>query len=406
MLTPEYLDSCTDVLLGMYDNLQTSIAEDIAKSIAKYGSVTDPARWQAERLQASGMVMQDVVQTVSDLTPYTSREIEYMFRSAAVKGMNNDAEPLIKAGLLKDSELALSSDMLSVLEATIQKTQGDLRNLALTTGSTAYNLYLEQTNLAYMKVQSGAYSYQDAIVAAIKGAAQEGSWVLYGQRANGSYIRSRLDVAVRRSVLTGINQTCGKLTEMLAEDLDAEYYEVSAHLGARPSHQEWQGQVYQINGSSAHYKNFYDATGYGTGDGLCGYNCRHSFYPFWPGISTRAYSTAKLNEYANKSYEVNGQTLTEYECSQTQRAYERSIRASKRVLASCDAAMDATSDESLKAALQEEFDKESAVLHSTEQDMEKFCAATNRRIDSARTQVVAYKDASGRVVSFVEGSAG
>lgn len=31
MLTPEYLNSCTDYLLGMYDALNQSIAEDIAR---------------------------------------------------------------------------------------------------------------------------------------------------------------------------------------------------------------------------------------------------------------------------------------------------------------------------------------------------------------------------------------
>lgn len=30
---------------------------------------------------------------------------------------------------------------------------------------------------------------------------------------------------------------------MYAEDMDCEYYEVSAHAGARPSHSVWQGDV-------------------------------------------------------------------------------------------------------------------------------------------------------------------
>lgn len=30
------------------------------------------------------------------------------------------------------------------------------------------------------------------------------------------------------------------------------------------------------------YKDFVESTGYGTGGGLCGWNCRHSFIPFDP----------------------------------------------------------------------------------------------------------------------------
>ncbi len=405
MLTPEYLASCTDEILGMYDELQTAISQDIARSIVKHGKVITTAAGQAARLQAAGMAMQDIVQTVAGVSTYTEKEIEELFREAAVKGINNDAAPLVTAGLLDGKSISLSSEMMQSLEATIQKVNGDLKNLTLTTGSTAYNLYLEQTNLAYMKVESGAYSYQKAISDAIKGAAQEGSWVLYGQRANGSAIRSRLDVAVRRSVLTGVNQTCGKITEMWAKNMGAEYYETTAHYGARPSHMEWQGQIFKINGSDRQYKNFVESTGYGSGDGICGWNCRHNFHPYFPGLSKPAYSKEKLKKYESKTQnykDINGilHTLTEYECSQMQRSYERSIRESKRVLTSYDAAIDATGDASLKAELQEAFREESVTLKDTEKAMKSFCKQTNRRIDSARTQVVAYKDEAGRIVNF------
>lgn len=387
MLTPEYLADCAMDALTLYDQLETEIAKEIARQIATTGTITDAAAWQIERYQSSGGILEYVVQETANQSGQTADTIRKIFEDAAKEGIYNDKIALVDAGLLETKgAFELSPEMLQSLEATITKTQGNLRNLTLTTGSTAQNLYLEQTNLAYMKVQSGAYSYQQAIAEAVKAAAKEGAWVIYGQRANGSVIRSRLDVAVRRSIMTGVNQTCGKITEMLTEDesLGIEYYEVSAHLGARPSHQDWQGQVYQINGSSREYKNFYDETGYGTGDGLCGYNCRHSFYPYWPGISKRAYSKSKLDEYANRSYEYAGQVLTEYQCSQIQRSYEREIRESQRTIAAYKAAMDATGDESVKSALKESMNEESGNLSSTYAEMKSFCKATKRRVDEAR----------------------
>ncbi|MCD8366312.1 MAG: phage minor capsid protein, partial [Clostridiales bacterium] len=295
MLTPDYLASCTDYLLGMYDALQTSLMEDMARRIVKTGTMTDTAAYQAKCVQTAGALMQDVTEKVANLTNLSNEEIERLFQEAGVESMKNDAQPLLKAGY--DIDLTLSPAMSSQLEAAIKKTQGDMTNLTLTTGSTAAGQYLEATNKAYMMVTSGGFSYSDAIARAIKECASEGNFVSY---ASGT--KSRVDVAVRRSVLTAVNQTAAKMTESYSADLGAEYYETSAHFGARPTHQEWQGQVFKIEGSDRNYPNFADSTGYGTGDGLCGWNCRHSFYPYWPDISERAYSEETLEEYASKSY--------------------------------------------------------------------------------------------------------
>lgn len=393
MLTPEYLDECVDYLLGMYDALQTSIAQDVARRIMKTGTLTDTAEYQIKRSQAAGALLQDTAEQVASMSGLTDEEIRSLFTDAGITNMENDVQPLLKAGY--DIDLTLSPAMSQQLEAAIAKTQGDMRNLTLTTGSTVTGQYLEATNLAYMKVSSGAFSYSDAIAEAIRQCAFEGSYVNYASGA-----RSRIDVAVRRSVLTGVNQTCAKLTEAYAEDMGVEYYEVSAHAGARESHSYWQGKVYKIRGRDREHENFYDATQYGSGDGLCGWNCRHSFYPFWPGISKPAYTKEKLDWYSAKRFEYDGQKLTDYECSQIQRAYERDIRQSKRILSSYDAAIRADPNSLTAKALRDKFNAESVKLKGIEAQMKDFCKQTNRKTDSRRTQVVAYLDSNGRIVNF------
>ena len=87
------------------------------------------------------------------------------------------------------------------------------------------------------------------------------------------------------------------------DELDIDLVEVTAHAGARPSHQEWQGQIYCRKGSHPKYKNFEEATGYGTGDGLCGWNCNHSFFPYVEG-APRTYSKAQLKDYSAKNIRV------------------------------------------------------------------------------------------------------
>ena len=392
MLTPEYLGSCTDYLLGMYDALNQSIAEDIARRIVKTGRMTDSAKWQIRQLRANGELMQDIVKDVARISGKSQREVKRIFHDSARTGVRYDAQPLLKAGYV--IELRISPAMSQILEAAIAKTNGDIRNLTMTTGSAAGGLYLEATNLAYMKVTSGGFSCYEAIREAIKQSAKDGAYVLYGRG------RSQLDVAIRRSVLTGVNQTSGKLTELYSEDMGAEYYETTAHSGARPSHAEWQGRVFKIRGSAPGYPNFAETTGYGTGAGLCGWNCRHSFYPFWPGISKPGYSADRLEEYDRAKYKYKGNLLTDYECSQIQRGFERTIREKKRILASYDAAMKESDNEAQIKCIQDDFSSVSVELKQKEKELKNFCRTTNRSYDSTRTQVVAYKDSSGKIVNF------
>lgn len=393
MLTPEYLDGCLEYLLGMYDALDMAITEDIARRIVKTGKITGSAEWQIKQLQENGRLMQDIVEDVARISGKTSEEIQRLFEEAAIQGMKFDADPLLKAGY--DVNLELSPAMSQTLEAAIAKTQGNVRNLTMTTGSTAAGAYMDATNLAYMKVTSGGFSYQEAIRQAIRAAAYEGNYVLYSNNH-----RTQLDVAIRRSVLTGVNQTAGKLTELYSEDMGAEYYETTAHNGARPTHAVWQGRVFKIHGATAEYPNFEESTGYGTGAGLCGWNCRHSFFPFWPGISKPAYTAEMLRNYDAKKHTYQGEKLNDYECSQIQRKFEREIRAHKRVLAGYDAAIKASRSDTDRAWMKEEFDNESVALKAKEKQLRDFCRQTNRSVDSARTQVVAYKDDQGRIVNF------
>ncbi len=271
----------------------------------------------------------------------------------------------------------------------------EVKNLTGTTAITSQMAYLNATNLAYMQVTSGAFSYQDAIVRAIRATAIDGVKIRYPSGRNAS-----IDTAIRRSVLTGVNQAAGKLTETYASECGCEYYETTAHFGARPSHQEWQGQVFKISGSDGRYKNFYDATGYGSGDGLCGWNCRHSFHMFWPGISQRAYSAKQIKSYNDKTVSYNNHSMTEYEASQEQRRQERGIRESKRVLAAANAAIKATDDAELINALKEEYKTESVRLKQREATLKDFCNQTNRSYDSFRTQVHATLDDKGRITHF------
>lgn len=393
MLTPEYLAVFTDGYLGMVDVLNEQIVRDISRRMVKTGKITGTAKWQIRQAQQSGKLLDDIVKDIGKFTNYSDEKIRSMFKEAGIISINNDASPLVKAGIVKKA--TLSQNMSELLIANARKTVGDVNNLTLTTASKSQQMFIQSLNEAMLQVQSGAFSYQEALKQAIKKTAQSGGKVLY---SSGSQMS--LDAAMRMALLTGVNQTAASLTELYASDMDVEYYETSAHAGARPSHTVWQGRIFKIDGSTSEYPNFADSTGYGTVGGLCGANCRHSFHPYWPGISEPAYTKNMLQDYNIPKHEYNGKLLTEYESDQLMRQMERSIRESKRTLVGYDSAMQNAQDVETENSMKEAFQEESVKLKEKEKKLKDFCSKTGKKQDSARTQVYAVKDDYGNVIGY------
>lgn len=162
------------------------------------------------------------------------------------------------------------------------------------------------------------------------------------------------------------------------EEMDCEFVEVTAHEGARPTHAVWQGRVYHRGGAvvqdGERYEDFETATGYGTGPGLCGWNCRHNFYPFYPGVSVRNYTDERLAELDARNIPYGGGLYTRYEITQMQRALERRVRRYKRrYLAETAAGVDAG--------------QSAAKLKAARQQLSAFLEETGERLDGARAEV-------------------
>lgn len=394
MLDPEYLAKCSDQLLGLLDALNAAIVRDIAKRLIKTKKITATSRHQAETLQNAGILYQDVLKRVSQASSHIDTEVGRVFEEAGVRNLKNEAVVYKKAGK-KEITLHQSKAMQKILNANLKKTKQEINNLTLTTAAKSQTAYINACNQAVIKVQSGGYSYDKAIADAIKEAATQGTEVLYP-----SGHVDKLDVAVRRATLTGVNQTAAQLNLEYINETDCDYVETTAHSGARPSHQVWQGKVFCVSGKDKNYPPFYESTGYGTGAGLCGWNCRHNFYAFFPGISTPVYSEEMLEDYSAKKYEYNDKKYTEYEVSQMQRSQERKIRETKRKLTGYDAGRKNTDDTDLKAELSKRFEEESVRLKAQEKALKDFCKQTGRRVESARTQVHAVLDSEGNIVGF------
>lgn len=318
MLDPEYLAYCADEVESMFSDLETEILKDIARRIRenKYVS-TSTAQYQISRAKAIGMQEEAIKKQLARLLNVSEKRVADIINTASFNAVDSDNLIFKEAydkGIITDfnfKEVTLKKTILKGIEAT----NGEIRNICKTTAKTAKNLLADAMDQAYLGIQSGAFSQQEAIKFAVEKIAYKGiGWIDYK-----SGTHRRVDSAIRNAVRTGVNQTACRCQEKNFDEMGGNLVEVTSHLGARPSHAEWQGKIYWWKKPYKNYSNFEQTTGYGTGEGLGGWNCRHSFYPYFEGLSEKAFAAYRKGENSDR-----------YELEQQQRYNERKIREWKR----------------------------------------------------------------------------
>lgn len=370
-------------LLGLYQQLEDDIVADMVRRMLRMGFVSKTTAYQAEVLQTAGILYDDILQMIADRTDASVAQVRAMFEDAGVRTVEIDNDT-------HEAPVDIRQDggMKQVLDAGYRKTLGTMRNLVSTTANTTQTAFLQACDRAYMQVSSGAFSYQDAIRMAVRNLADGGAYVTYPTGH-----RDRIDVAVRRCVLTGVGQTAAAVAKKRAEDSGCKYMELTAHGGARPEHARWQGQLVQIQGKRT--KKVIDGLkvftlkeiGYGDGRGFKGWNCRHNWHPYYPGLSTPNYTPEQIAKLDEKSISYNGEKYTAYEISQMQRKGERKVRTLKRRAAALEEAAKNTDDPALKQGLNDDFSAVSVRLKDAEKTLKDFCRQTGQRRDAFREQV-------------------
>lgn len=381
MLAPDYLDHAPDRLVLLWQQVEDDILRDVARRISKMDTMTPTAHWQLWRYQQVEAVRQDVVKKLARYTGRSEAEIRRLMQEAATRAMENEDEIYYHYGK-EPTPFSENATLQALLNAGYQQTAGTFHNLTATTANTVSGQFEAALDRAHLKVSSGAFDYKNAVKSAVDSLADTMKYVTYPTGHTDT-----LEVAARRAVLTGVNQTGAKLQVARADEMGVEFFETTAHGGARPSHAEWQGRQFHRGGAvdymGKHYPDFEAATGYGTGAGLCGWNCRHTFFAIFPELGAPpAWTQESLEALNARDIKYNGGRYTRYEISQMQRARERTVRKYKRRYLAEDAAGADTTASAVK-------------LRQARQDLADFISATGGRADSARTSVAGFGRSEG-----------
>lgn len=378
MITPDYLDEVVkgteDVVSAVNEYILKRVTRRIAATFENgEGNLFIPStKADLRLLRNSGMLVEDIEKELQKRLPDISAEIHYAFMQSAgeisrqnmdVAGMIVETEGLnvqvpdveIPAIILKSAQLHMTPAELRILENAYRRTLGEMHNLTKTMAKCASESYIMACDNAFMRVQTGV-PISEAIIDAIKEASDRGVEVVtYGNK------KTEAAAAIARAVRTGVNQANGEIVLQRCAEMGVEYVKASEHLGARvtdkndfSNHSWWQGKVYKLDWNNARlreyannagdsyawlqemkkelsthhlydYPDFVETCGLGDIRGIMGANCRHSFYPFYPGINIDR--GQQIDPEENKK---------RYELTRKQRAMERAIRATKREIAGFD----------------------------------------------------------------------
>lgn len=390
MISPAKLDKLPAEVVQLVQELQEEIISDICRRISKANFLTPTAEWELYKANQLNLSYKEVNRRIARRLKVREQTIREIYTDSVRQALKEDADIYRIAaamGKLPDDTGAKidryfrSASFSQLLSKGLKNSKGQLRNLCNSMAAEANRQLSDAMDLAHLKVISGAFSYNDAVYAAVKSLADKG--IARVEYPSGR--RDNADVCVRRAVLSSVNKSCCDIQLDLAREVGSRYVEVTAHIGARPSHAEWQGQIYSLVRGDPKYPYFYDVTGYGTGEGLGGWNCRHNFFPYFDGIDT-PYHSPDFTKTENNEY---------YALTQKQRAYERAVRDSKRQLAALDGARQSAEDPQLRSRLDADFARRSVTLKNREARLDAFIRDNDLQRDNARVRVVGF----GRSVS-------
>ncbi len=399
MISPAKLDKLPNDVLYLVEELQGQLISDVCRRVSKANYLTPSAQWQLYKANELRLSAKEINKRIAKQLGRREKAIEELYTDTIKEALKEDADIFRTAAQMgkmpagtgaRIDKYFRSAALSQLLAKGMKNSSGAMRNLCNSLASETNRTLSDAMDLAHLKVISGAYSYNDAIFSAVQELVKKGlTEVTYP-----SGRRSQVDVCVRRAVLSSVNKACCDVQLDLANELGSRYVEVSSHFGARPSHAEWQGQIYSLKKGDPKYPYFYDATGYGTGDGLGGWNCRHNFFPYFEGIDT-PFHTPDFTKEENNAY---------YALTQKQRAYERAVRDSKRQLAAVDGARNAEGiDPQLKAKLDADFERRAVTLKVREERLDKFIKDNDLPRDNARVRTAGFgKSVSQKAVWAVK----
>ena len=254
--TPEILDALPEELAELFSGLEIKLLREICSRLKLADQLNEVTVQDIRALRSHGIDLEEIKKAISKTTGAGMDKLNSLLDDVVARNQAYYTEVIGLARVTTPPRLVDQADIWAIYE----QTRGEYRNITRSMGfmvregrhwvklppARAYQWALDN---AEMQVQSGAISYEQAIGEAVRQLADSGLKIVDYESGH----HDQVDVAVRRAVMTGINQLNQKYREQSMDYLDTDLVEVAAHRGARDidgpmgweNHKAWQGKVFR-----------------------------------------------------------------------------------------------------------------------------------------------------------------
>lgn len=247
MLDPNYLlrvsEGAEEISEKLHNQIIKRIVERVMLRIGRGDGyiLTAQDKWQIQTLQEAGFLLEDIQRDIAKATKLQQAEIAEAMEDAGVKALSYDDRIYQSVGL-SPTPLTQSPELIRLMQRNYELTINTWKNFTDTFALASQQLFISECDKAYTLVASGALSYTQAVREAINRIVTDGVVVKYP-----SGVETSIEAATLRCVRTGISQMTAQVQLARAKEMGVDLCIVSSHLGARPSHAEWQGKIYSID---------------------------------------------------------------------------------------------------------------------------------------------------------------
>lgn len=250
MLKPDYLlhisEGAEDISEALHNEIIKRIINRIMLRISRNDDyiLTAYDKWNIETLQQAGYLLEDIQKEIAKSTKLQEKEIAEAMEDAGVEALSYDDKIYESVGL-SPTPLMQSPEIIRLMQKNYEATLGEWHNFTRTTAEISQQLFINQLDKFYMLVSTGAMGYTQALREIIDTVVSDGVRVYYDTGHSDT-----IETATLRAVRTGISQMTAQVQLARAKEMGVDLCMVSSHLGARPSHAEWQGKIYSIDWNS------------------------------------------------------------------------------------------------------------------------------------------------------------
>lgn len=302
--------------------IEQELMENIAKRLEMTGDLEAPnytTEWQQRKLREVQELRKSNIQTSGRLINPLLSSVDDDITEAGINAAEA-IEPNFKIAIAEGEQLQFvfpideDPELKAIVDSFSDIGQTNARLIVNNINASGTNVYIQSINKTVQKVNLGIATPQQALRQTIREWSQAGLPAFVDSAGRTWTAESYYNTVLRSTIRNVTTDVQFKRMDQYGTDL----IEVSAHLGARPLCEPYQGKVYSRSGTDDKYPPF-SSTSFGDPAGLLGVNCKHEIYPFFEGIATESFKRPKTSRNDKN-----------YENSQIQRRYERDIRAAKR----------------------------------------------------------------------------